>query len=72
MEAHCQWNDVTVHSAAEWTKLLLYAFSFYDASSLTDFLSDYYGDTFFQSAGTTYVSLPLSFNECLVLTHLKP
>jgi hypothetical protein len=64
VEAYYQWDDVAVHSTAKWTKLLLYASSYFIVYvSDGHFPLDYYGDTFFQSAGTTYVTLPSFIDE---------
>ena len=55
MEAYHKRNDVAVHSTTKWTKLLLYVLPHYYVHCvfLMDNRADYYGDTFFQSAGTT-------------------
>ena len=55
MEAHSQRNDAAVHPAVERPKFLLYE-SMVRAQRyrILMMFSDYYGDTFFKSAGTKY------------------
>lgn len=56
MDANGQWYDVTVYPAAQWTELLLWVLITLKQAQITDLLLlDYYGDTFFKSAGTTCV-----------------
>ena len=53
MEAYDEWYDVAVYSTVERPEFLLYDNRFGDhCLKLTFCSSDYYGDTFFQSAGT--------------------
>lgn len=59
LEENDQRNDVAVHSAAERPELLLYVILVFTIT-MSGRLNiscdiDYYGDTFFKSAGTTYV-----------------
>ena len=71
VDAYDEWYDAAIHSATERPEFLLQVKLIPQSSCFVDnpFCSDYYGDTFFKSAGTTFVESQL---QAIVHLSLPP